>query len=82
MIPQRELTTEDYIKMLRRRWPLIAILAVIMGLLGLGATKVLPKKYTSETIVLVEQPTVPGNIVQPVVNPDTNQRLATCSNRS
>ncbi len=76
MIPQRELTTEDYIKMLRRRWPLIAILAVIMGLLGLGATKVLPKKYTSETIVLVEQPTVPGNIVQPVVNPDTNQRLA------
>jgi polysaccharide chain length determinant protein (PEP-CTERM system associated) len=63
--------------MLRRRWPLIAILAVVAGMLGLGATKILPKKFTSETIVLVEQPTVPGDYVKPVVNADTNQRLAT-----
>ena len=77
MIPQRELTAEDYITILRRKWPLIAILAVIGGVLGIGATQILPKRYTSQTVVLVEQPTVPGDYVKPVVNADTNQRLAT-----
>jgi polysaccharide chain length determinant protein (PEP-CTERM system associated) len=77
MIPQRELTAEDYINMLRRNWRLIAILAVIGGVLGIGAARILPKSYTSETVVLVEQPTVPGDIVKPVVNADTSQRLAT-----
>jgi len=77
MIPQRELTAEDYINILRRKWPLIAILAVVGGGLGLGASQILPKRYTSQTVVLVERPTVPGDYVKPVVNADTSQRLAT-----
>jgi protein tyrosine kinase modulator len=77
MIPQRELTADDYIKMFRRNWLLVTVLATVGGLLGVGATKMLPKKYTSQTVVLVEQPTVPGDYVKPVVNADTNQRLAT-----
>jgi polysaccharide chain length determinant protein (PEP-CTERM system associated) len=77
MVPQRELSVEDYIHILRRKWPLLVLLAVVGAVLGLGASQVLPKQYTSLTLVLVEQPTVPGEIVKPVVNPDTNQRLAT-----
>jgi polysaccharide chain length determinant protein (PEP-CTERM system associated) len=37
---------------------------------------VLPKKYTSQTLILVQQPTVPSDIVKPVVTEDLNHRLA------
>ena len=74
MTSQRELTVEDYIKILRRRWPIIAIVAVVGGGLGLGMTKALPKRYTSETLVLVEQPAI-SNIPQ-VVSSDTSERFA------
>lgn len=75
MAAQRELTIDDYINILRRRWLPIAVLAVVGGGLGFGATKVLPKRYTSETVVLVEGPKV--SVVQSVVNADTNERLVT-----
>jgi polysaccharide chain length determinant protein (PEP-CTERM system associated) len=74
MAPHRELTADDYINILRRRWPIIAILAVVGGGLGWGATKVLPKRYTSETLVLVEEPAI-SNIPQ-VVSSDTSERFA------
>src|SRR5689334_18660033 len=76
MATQRELTPEDYIGMLRRRWPLIAVLAVVGGGLGIGATHFVPKRFTSQTLVLVSEATVPGDYVKSVVNEDTNQRLA------
>jgi polysaccharide chain length determinant protein (PEP-CTERM system associated) len=76
MIGQRELTPQDYISILRRRWPLIVLLAVIGGGLGYTAARFLPKRFTSQTLVLVEQPTVPYDYVKPVVSADTNQRLA------
>ena len=77
MVPQQELTLQDYITILQRRWALITILAVVGGGLGFGASQVLPKRYSSETVVLVERPTVPGDLVKPVVTADTSQRLAT-----
>ena len=49
---------------------------VLLGLAGIVAVLVLPKKYTSTTMVLVEQPTVPVEYVKPVVNDDLNHRLA------
>jgi polysaccharide chain length determinant protein (PEP-CTERM system associated) len=55
---------------------LILALAVIGGGLGYGAARFLPKRFTSQTLVLVTQPTVPGDYVKPVVSADTNQRLA------
>ena len=76
MLGQRELTPQDYVSILRRRWPLILVLAVIGGGLGYGAARFLPKRFTSQTLVLVEQQTVPEPYVKPVISPDTNQRLA------
>jgi polysaccharide chain length determinant protein (PEP-CTERM system associated) len=72
----REFTAEDYIAILRRRWPIILALALLGVGAGYALTRVLPKRFTSQTLVLVAQPTVPGDYVKSVVSPDTNQRLA------
>jgi polysaccharide chain length determinant protein (PEP-CTERM system associated) len=72
----RQLTPEDVIAILRRRWLLLAGLAVVGGGLGYGAARILPKRFTSETAVLVEQPAVGGDYVKPVITQNTNQRLA------
>jgi polysaccharide chain length determinant protein (PEP-CTERM system associated) len=72
----KELTPKDYIAIFRRRWILIGILAIMGGSLGYGITHFLPKRYKSQTLVLVQQPTVPGDYVKPTVNGDTSQRLS------
>ena len=65
---ERELTFEDYIGMLRRRWPLILILAVVGAPLAYGVSRYLPNRYKSQTLVMVEQPTVSTDYVRPVSN--------------
>ena len=73
---QRELTPADYVAMLRRRWLLIVVLAAVGGPLAYGVSRVLPSRYKSKTLVLVEQPTVPTDLVKPVVSADISQRLS------
>jgi polysaccharide chain length determinant protein (PEP-CTERM system associated) len=76
MIGQRELNFEDFLGIFRRRW-WIAFLCVIVGVSAAYALcHVLPKRYTSTTVVLIEPPTVPENYVQPVVTGSLNERLA------
>jgi len=73
---QRQLTPADYVAMLRRRWVLIAVLTFVGGPLAYGVSKLLPNRYKSQTLVLVDAPTVPSDVVRPVVTADLNQRLA------
>lgn len=73
---RRELTPADYLTILRRHWVLILICAVIGPPLAYGVAKVLPPKYTSQALVLIEPPTVSPNIVEPVDTVDLTQRLA------
>lgn len=73
---QRELTPADYLAMLRRRWVLIVIFAVIGAPLAYGVSLILPARYESQTLVLVQQPTVPSDFVKPVDTTDISQRLA------
>ena len=73
---QRQLTPADYLAMLRRRWVLIAVLTFVGGPLAYGVSKLLPNRYKSQTLVLVDAPTVPSDVVRPVVTADLNQRLA------
>jgi polysaccharide chain length determinant protein (PEP-CTERM system associated) len=73
---QRELSPADYIQMLKRRWVLILVLSVIGGPLAYGVSRLLPSRYRSQTLVLVEEPTVPTKLVEPVVTADIGQRLA------
>ncbi len=77
MLGQRDMTLDDYVAILRRRWILIAVLGVVGSAVGFGVAHFIPKKYTSQTLVLVQQPTVPGDYVKPVVSDATGARLAT-----
>lgn len=77
MIGQRELTADDYLAILRRRKWILVVCTVVGSVLGFLSYRVLPKRYVSETVVLVEQPTVPEDYVKSVVNEDITQRLST-----
>ncbi len=71
-----ELKPADYVAILRRRWVPVVVLAIIGAPVGYGISRVLPARYTSQTTVLVQQPTVPQTLVQPVVTDDIDQQLA------
>jgi len=73
---QRQLTARDYVAIFKRRWWMFGLLAIFGGAVGFLTARVLPKRYTSQTLVLVQQPTVPMDIVRSVVSEDINQRLA------
>lgn len=76
MAKQKELTFDDYLAILRRRCWLIIVPAILGVTIGYAVSLVLPARYTSHTVVLVEQPVVPDSYVKPVVSEDLNQRLA------
>src|SRR6185312_14347822 len=72
----RQLTMADYVAILKRRWLLISLLTILGGVLGVVVAKVLPKRYTSQTLVLVQQPTVDPKLVEPVMSDEMSQRLS------
>jgi polysaccharide chain length determinant protein (PEP-CTERM system associated) len=76
MIKNGEITISEVKRILRHYWWILPIAVVGCGALGFLAATVLPKKYTSETLVLVDQPTVPTEFVKSVVTDDLNHRLA------
>ncbi len=76
MLGHRVLTIEDYTGILkRRRWLILSSIAFCF-LLGLGLTFVIPPKYVSQTLILIEEQKVPEDYVKPVVNEDLGERLA------
>jgi polysaccharide chain length determinant protein (PEP-CTERM system associated) len=77
MLGHRPLTPEDYGAILKRRWWLIALPAVILPILGFAITYLVPPEYVSQTLVLVMQQKVPESYVKPVISEDLNARLAT-----
>lgn len=77
MIRNIEFNAEDLMRVVRRRWWIIPLCVIVCSSIGGGLCWVLPKVYTSQTLVLVEQPTVPEDYVRPVVSQDVNHRLAT-----
>lgn len=72
----REFTPQDFLAMLRRRWPICACTAAIGLAIGITLALLLPKRYESETKVLVEQPSVSATYVPAAVSEDWNARLA------
>ena len=76
MVQNGELGWTDAKRTLRRHWWVIPATTLLIGGVALTAAYLLPKRFTSQTMVLVEQPTVDPTIVQPVVAEDLNRRLA------
>lgn len=77
MLGQRPMGVDEYIAILRRRWVLIAIPGLLGPIIGYGISRFLPERYTSQTLVLVQQQQVPDRFVPSVVSDDFNQRLST-----
>lgn len=77
MIGHRQLTMEDYAAMFRRNKRTLILLAILGPALGYLLCFVLPKEYTSQTVVLVEQPAVPTSYVTDISTGDLKQRLTT-----
>jgi polysaccharide chain length determinant protein (PEP-CTERM system associated) len=71
----QEIGAKDVVAIIRRRFLLIFLLALFGGVAGFVAARVLPKRYTSKTLVLVQQPEVQP--VTPIATDNVNQRLAT-----
>src|SRR5215469_4403781 len=82
MIENRELSMDDYLAMLRRRLKVILIPTLLAPLIGFGVSFFFSPKYTSQTLILVEEPKVPEGYVQPVLSQDLGQRVATLEARA
>src|SRR5882762_1660091 len=76
MIKNGEITLSEAQRILRHYWWILPLTVIGCGALGLLTAIVLPKRYTSQTLVLVDQPTVPTEYVRPVVSEELNHRLA------
>jgi polysaccharide chain length determinant protein (PEP-CTERM system associated) len=77
MIENRELNIDDYLAMLRRRMKVILIPTLLAPLVGFLVSFAFSPKYTSQSLVLVEEQKVPAGYVKPVVTEDIAQRIAT-----
>ncbi|MBZ5561088.1 MAG: lipopolysaccharide biosynthesis protein [Acidobacteriia bacterium] len=77
MLGHRQLGFDDYLEILRRRWWIILIPAIV-GCVGTYLySRTLANEYTSRTLVLVEQQKVPDTYVKSVVTGDITQMLGT-----
>jgi polysaccharide chain length determinant protein (PEP-CTERM system associated) len=76
MLGHRSLNIEDYLTILKRRWWIIAVPAVILPVVAVAVSFFVTPQYTSQTLVLINQQKVPENIVKPVVTEDLTSRLA------
>src|ERR1700691_6135304 len=64
-----------YLGIVRRRHMQFLIPLLLGWLAVWGASWVLPARYKSSTLILVEQPTMPKNYVEPNVSDDLQERL-------
>jgi len=69
------LDIQGYLGIMRRRHLHFLIPLFVGWALVWGASWVLPRRYQSGTLILVEQPTMPKNYVTPNINDDLQERL-------
>jgi succinoglycan biosynthesis transport protein ExoP len=69
----------SYLDLIRRRHVYFLIPLLLGWLLVWGASWILPARYKSGTLILVEQPTMPKNYVVPNVSDDLQDRLQSIS---
>src|SRR6204780_4107084 len=66
---------QRYLGIVRRRHMQFLIPLFLGWAVGWGASWVLPPRYESSTLILVEQPTMPKDYVTPNVNDDLQERM-------
>jgi len=78
----RELNLDDYLAMLRRRLWVILLPTVLAPAIGFAVSYAFTPKYTSTSLVLVEEQKVPEGYVKPVVTEDLSQRITRLEQRA
>jgi polysaccharide chain length determinant protein (PEP-CTERM system associated) len=76
MIRNGEMSMAEIKRIFKRNWWILPLTVIAGVSIALGSTFFLPKRFTSQTLVLVDQQTVSPDLVKPVVTEATNQRLA------
>jgi len=76
MLGHRALNMEDYLVIVKRRWWIVVIPAVLFFVLGVVATLYIPARYVSQSSVQIDQQKVSNELVRPVVTEDLSSRLA------
>jgi polysaccharide chain length determinant protein (PEP-CTERM system associated) len=76
MLGHRELTMQDYMEMLKRRFWLLLTLPVLFLVGGFGISHLVTPQYMSQTLVIIEQQKVPEDYVKSVISEDLDERLA------
>lgn len=71
------MTMEDVTGILRRGWFYIVIPFALCPLIALGVAYFLPAKYTSQSLVMIEQQRVPDTVVKSVVQENLIARIST-----
>ncbi len=77
MVRNGEINGPDVKRAMRRHWWVIPVSVIVFGAIGVLLAMALPKRYTSQTVVLVTRPTVGPKYVDPVSTEDLNHRLST-----
>jgi protein tyrosine kinase modulator len=77
MLGHRQLEMNDYLEILRRRWWIILVPAVVLCVFTYLGSLLLSDQYKSNTLVLVEGQKVPESYVKSIVTEDIGQRLGT-----
>jgi polysaccharide chain length determinant protein (PEP-CTERM system associated) len=76
MVRDGQISLADAKRVLRRYWWILLITIPACVVAAAVAVKVLPKKYTSQTVVLVDAPAISADIVKPVVPENLGLQLA------
>jgi polysaccharide chain length determinant protein (PEP-CTERM system associated) len=76
MLGHRPLTPDDYLAILKRRWPVISVPALILPIAAFAITFLIAPAYISQTLVLIESQKVPDSYVKPVITSDLDSRLS------
>jgi polysaccharide chain length determinant protein (PEP-CTERM system associated) len=70
------MNVHDYTGILRRRRRHLIVPTIVVGLATFLVSLKIPNRFTSQTLVLIEQPQVPTSVVEPVVTAGLDERLA------
>lgn len=76
MLGHREFTMDDYVVIFKRRFWIILLCTLIVFVGSVVASHIIPPRYVSQTLVLIDQQQVPQDYVKAVVAGDLEQRLA------
>jgi polysaccharide chain length determinant protein (PEP-CTERM system associated) len=76
MLGHRTLNAEDYFAILKRRWWIVCIPAVILPVVAVISSYFLTPKYDSTSLILIDQQKVSTDIVKPLDIGGLQERLA------